>query len=186
MRVDVAHQHRGEILGQRHARAAGEVDGDRVLPGERGDAPEVVVVLVRHDDPGEVRGYQAHAAQPVARFRDGEAAIHEDPGTAALDHQAVARAAAPEGGETKGHCNAALNGTVRSNARPAASNGTTNIYFNWSKSSVMILLPVFDWSAAPCSFCTTTLDMLAPASATWMRYCGCFEGLVSVFQNLSL
>ena len=74
---------------------------------------------------------------------------------------------------------------VRSNAVSAASPGHAFLYFSCSKSSVRLFLPVEDASEAPCEFCTWTWDMLAPASLTWMRYCGCAL-LGAARQNMSL
>src|SRR3954469_5984145 len=59
------------------------------------------------------------------------------------------------------------------------------IYLSWSYSSARILRPVEDDSGAPFESCTSTCEAAAPASLTWMRYCGC-DDFGAGFQNLSL
>ncbi len=69
--------------------------------GERGDAAHVILVLVRHDDRGQVAREQAVTREARRGVADAEAAIDQDPGRAGLDDEAVAFAAAAQGGEAQ-------------------------------------------------------------------------------------
>jgi hypothetical protein len=94
VRFDDAHQHRGKIGRQPLRRAAREIDRDRITLGETRHAAHVVVVLVGHQDAGEIARSEAHALEAQLGLRDRETAVHHHPRAVALDDQRVAGAAA--------------------------------------------------------------------------------------------
>src|SRR5262249_23266629 len=98
---DVANEDRGEIRRQPLAAAAREVHRDRVAQREARDTTHVVVMLVRDDDGGELRGREARPLEARFGIREREAAVHQDAGGPALDNQPVTRAAAAERGESE-------------------------------------------------------------------------------------
>ena len=98
--VEAVHvRHALEPLGHRGQRAERGPDRNAVPGGERRNATDVVGVLVRDENRGERRGLEAEPGEPLRRVADAEAAIDQDARAARLDDEAVAFAAAAQGGE---------------------------------------------------------------------------------------
>jgi hypothetical protein len=88
--------HAGEALADDGHRAEGQPHGDAVLRRERGDAADVVGVLVRDDDRVDVARREAEAAEARRGVAHAEAAVDHDARGARLDDEPVAFAAAPQ------------------------------------------------------------------------------------------
>jgi hypothetical protein len=67
--------------------------------GECRNAADMIRVLVSDENRGQVAGHEAAPREPRCGIADGETAVDQDPGRAGFDDEAVAFAAATQGGE---------------------------------------------------------------------------------------
>ncbi len=72
--------------------------------GERRDAADMIGVLVRDENRGERRGRESEPGEASRRAANAEPAIDQDARAARFDDEAVAFAAAAQGGEAHARC----------------------------------------------------------------------------------
>ena len=83
-------------LGGGVRRAVGRPDGDSVPPGNRANATDMIIVLVRDQDGGDIAAVESQSRQTFARGTSGEAAVHQERRGARLHDRRVASTATAE------------------------------------------------------------------------------------------
>ena len=92
-----------ELEFKRFLRGAVAINRDVQFGGNTGEALNVVAVLMRDQDGGEIFRHPADGGEALADLARGEPGVHEHAGLAGLDVGAIAGGTAAENGEFDGH-----------------------------------------------------------------------------------
>ena len=95
------HPHEGRLHGAPCVRVG--VHGDMVLPGEHGDAPDMVDMLVGHQYGVQVPWVRPHLGHELRDPAAGDPGVDEQPGVPGLDIGGVSRGTAAQGHKTHTH-----------------------------------------------------------------------------------
>jgi hypothetical protein len=80
-------------------RAVREIDRQPMTTGKGENTADVITVLVRHHDRGQLIGRHTESGQPRCCLTARETTIQQHPGLAGIDNQRVALTAAAQRGE---------------------------------------------------------------------------------------